>query len=149
MKKEAYHGGTFAGNESRALLYNVAKVEALSPPSQCKKFIKAFRSFNDVVASCYGKELNPNFHQHISKFTRDYMMLGINVTPKVHAVMHHVGEFCAITGCGLGPWSEQCGESVHHDFNETWKRFKVNDVERPVYAEQLLNCVMIYNSQHL
>ena len=41
------------------------------------------------------------------------MMLGINVTPKVHAVMPHVGEFCTMTGRGFGRWSEQCGEIVH------------------------------------
>ena len=42
------------------------------------------------------------------------MMLGITVTPKAHAVMPHAGEFCTMTGRGLGRWDEQCGESVHH-----------------------------------
>ena len=28
VKKEAYHGGTFAGNESRSLLKNVDRLEA-------------------------------------------------------------------------------------------------------------------------
>ena len=76
------------------------------------------------------------------------MKLGISVTPKVHAVMHHVDDFCEMTGRGLGSWSEQTGESVHHDINETWKKFKINDVERPVYAEHLLKAVSMYNSKH-
>lgn len=149
VKKEAYHGGTFAGNESRKLLKNVNRLEGLSPPSQCENYVVAFKSFNEVVASCYGKELRPDFLDKIRIFTRDYMRLGISVTPKVHAVMYHVGEFCALTGMGLAPWSEQTGESVHHDFNETWKKFKVNNVERPIYASQLLKAVCMYNSQHI
>ena len=72
------------------------------------------------------------------------MKLGITVTPKVHTVMYHVAEFCIMTGRGLGPWSEQTGESVHHDFKETGMRNNVNDIER-----QLLKAVSIYNSQHL
>ena len=149
VKKEAYHGGTFAVNESRKLLKNVNRLEVLSPPSQCENYVVAFKSFNEVVASCYGKELRPDFLDKIRIFTRDYMRLGISVTPKVHAVMYHVGEFCALTGMGLAPWSEQTGESVHHDFNETWKKFKVNNVQRPIYAAQLLKAVCMYNSQHI
>ena len=35
-----------------------------------------------------------------------YLQLTISVTPKVHAVMFHVEEFCSLTGRGLGPWSD-------------------------------------------
>ena len=41
------------------------------------------------------------------------------VTPKIHTVIFHIIEFCKVTGRGLGPWSEQTGESVTHDFKET------------------------------
>ena len=41
------------------------------------------------------------------------------VTPKIHTVIFHIIEFCKIMGLGLGPWSEQTGESVTHDFKET------------------------------
>ena len=61
---------------------------------------------------------------------KDFINLGISITPKVHAVMFHIANFCAITGRGLGPWHEQSGESVHHDFKGTWKRFIVNDTNR-------------------
>ena len=46
------------------------------------------------------------------------MKIGIPVTP-VHAVMFHVAKFCLMMGQGLGPWSEQTRESVHHDFKES------------------------------
>ena len=63
------------------------------------------------------------------------MKLGITVTPKVYAVMFHIAEFCLMTGRGLGLWSEQTRESVHHVFKETWKRYKVNEVDRSIYKE--------------
>ena len=50
FKNEDYHGGSFAGNESRKLLQNIDRLEALSPPSSCTKFINAFKSFNQVVS---------------------------------------------------------------------------------------------------
>ena len=56
--------------------------------------------------------------------------------------------FCTLMGLGLSPRSEQTGESLHHDFNETWKKFKINNVN-PLYAEHLLKSVSMYNSQHL
>lgn len=149
VKKEAYHGGTFAGDESRKLLTSVSKLQVLNPPKQCKKFINVFTSLNKVVTSCYGSNLSTDFNENIKEFQGNYSLLGISVTPKVHAVMYHISEFCMMTQRGLGAWSEQCGESVHHDFNETWQRFKVNDVERSIYADNLLKCVILYNSQHV
>ena len=133
VKKEEYHGGTFAGNECRRLLKNVDRLEALSPQADCVKFVTAFRSFDAVVSSCYGENLEEDFLQKIKTFSNDYLKLKINVTPKVHVV----GEFCTLMGLGLSPWSEQTGESLHHDFNETWKKFKINNVN-PLYAEHLL-----------
>lgn len=149
VKKEEYHGGSFAGNESRKLLKNIDRLETLSPPPTCNVFINALRSFNAVVSSCYGSNLKPSYKEDIKRFRIDYSKLGISVTPKVHAVMYHIEEFCEITGRGLGPWSEQSGESVHHDFKKTWSRFLVNGTDREIYGENLLKAVSTYNSQHL
>ena len=125
VKKEEYHGGKFAGNESRKLLRYVNRLEQLNPPASVNNFITAFNSFNAVVDACYGKELHPDFERRIAVFALDYLKLGITVTPKVHAVIFHVAEFCQMTGQGLGPWSEQAGESVHHDFKQIWKNYSV------------------------
>ena len=77
------------------------------------------------------------------------MKLGITVTSKVHAVMLHIAKFCLMTGWGLGPWNKQTGKSVHHNFKDTWKRYKVNEVGRSIYGENLLKAVSVYNSQHM
>jgi hypothetical protein len=50
-KKRTYHGATFNGNDSRRLLSKVDRLEALSPPNQCAKFITALKSLDDIVSS--------------------------------------------------------------------------------------------------
>ena len=129
---------------------NVDRLEALNPPQKVQKFITTFKSFNAVVAACYGSELDADYLQKIQIFAADYHRLGVSVTPKIHAVIYHISEFCELTGRGLGPWSEQAGESVHCDFKKTaWSNFKVNDEENEHYGENLLRAVQMYNSQHL
>ena len=76
------------------------------------------------------------------------MALGINITPKVHVVFAHVGEFCSRKNAGLAKYSEQASESVHHDFKVTWERYKYN-MSHPDYAKQLRTCVVKYNSEHI
>ena len=149
VKKEDYHGGSFPGNESRKLLKSIDRLEAISPPSSCTKFINAYKSFNQVVSACYGNELHPEFKDKIATSVKDYMKLGIPATPKKHTAKFHITEFCKITGRGLSPWSEQTGENEHHDFKETWKRYKFNDTDRKTYGENLLKALSTYNSRHL
>ena len=78
VKKERYHSGSFAGNKSRKLLQSIDRLEALRLPSLCK-FINTFKSFNQVVSSCYGSALHPEFEDNIATFAKDYMKLGISV----------------------------------------------------------------------
>ena len=77
------------------------------------------------------------------------MKLRITLASNVHAVMFHIAEFCLMTGQELGPWIEQTGESVLYDFKETWKRYKVNKVDRSIKGENLWKAVSVYNSQHI
>ena len=79
-------------------------------------FSNVFKVFNYIVTTCYGSELAANYVKELNKFSPAYLDLGINVTPKVHAAMHHVQEFSTLTGRGLDPWSEQASKTTHHDF---------------------------------
>ena len=76
-------------------------------------------------------------------------VLPTNVTPKVHAVFHHVGEFCGMVNKGLGPWSEQAAESLHSDFTKMWQNYKLRDTDHDQYGERLLDAIITYNSQHM
>lgn len=146
---EAMHGGCFTGNDARKLLNNVKKLDELNPPDSCIPYFNAFESFSKVVHSCFGSDLLPDFSTKIDEFYTSYLNLGISVTPKVHAVMHHIKDFCNNTGKGLGPWSEQTSESVHHDFCQTWEKYKIRRSDHPNYGKKLLDAVRFYNSQHL
>ena len=55
--------------------------------------------------------------------------------------MHRVQEFCALAGRGLEPWSEQASGSIHHDFKQTWQRFKIDGTNNELYGEHLLKAV--------
>lgn len=78
-----------------------------------------------------------------------YIDLDVNVTPKVHAVIWHVPQFCARFNEGLGRCSEQAGESVHHDFAKTWENYKLKSLSHPEYGNSLKRAVCAYNGRHL
>ena len=102
-----------------------------------------------MVTACYGDELSSDYIEKIREFAKAFTKLGINVTPKVHAVIYHIADFCSLSGRGLAPWSEQTVESLHHDFNKTWEKFFVKRIDNPLYGDHLLRAVKTYNSQHL
>jgi len=148
ITKDEYHGGTFAGNNARALL---KKVDLLA--SFCSLDIlpnvEAFRTLNHVVHSCFGNDLNPNYKLCIKKFFDSCLSLDINITPKLHSIFHHVPEFCDKFDKGLGLFSEQSFESLHHNFQQTWNNYKVNNLRHPSYGERLLRAVSTFNSRHI
>ena len=121
--RESLYGGSFTGNSSRKLLKSTQVLEDISPQN-CVIFVKAFEDFNKVVESCFSHQLLPDFLDRIDEFRESYLRLHIPVTPKVHAVLFHFAEFCAMKNQGLGPWSEQTSESVHHDFATIWENYK-------------------------
>ena len=87
VKKTDYHVGSFAGNDSRALLKNTQILEDISPES-CTEYVNAFKCFNKVVGACYGDELLSDFKNRIATFARSFLKLKMKVTPKVHTVTH-------------------------------------------------------------
>ena len=145
VKKEDYHGGSFEGNESRKLLKNVQKLREIIP-TEYEEFANTFEVFNRVVTACYGTNLASDYKEHIADFRNSYLKLKISVTPKVHAVFWHIIDFCEVFGMGLGPWSEQCSESIHHDFKATKDRFK--DEDHQDYGKHLYEAVCMYNGKH-
>jgi hypothetical protein len=147
VTQDPQHGGSFTGNASRILLRNTDRLAAMCPLSALP-FVEAFRAFDRVVGSCFGNELAPRWKQNLAGFSDRFADLSISVTPKVHAVFHHVSEFCEHTGTGLGLWSEHTVESLHHDFQKLWCNYKVGSTNSQ-YPARLLSAVRAYNSRHL
>ena len=148
MKKSDYHGGKFEGNDCRKLLNNVHKLRELCPPN-FSQFVETFDKLNDVVHSCFGNNLLPDYDLNINDFKNSFMRLNINVTPKVHTVFFHIEEFCSLTKMGLGPWSEQASESVHQEFTKCWKKYAVKSTDHPLYGPKLLEAVQMFNGLNI
>ena len=153
----AYHPGTFEGNQARKFLRLsdklLSEAEGLPPNKIGEKttdIIKTIVKFGQVVVACFGQELDPDFEASIEEYEKFYRGLGISVTPKVHCVFEHVPQFLKLKGLktGLGAWSEQAMESVHHDLKLEWERSKVGP-DHPNYDNLLFNTIVRYNSKHI
>lgn len=149
-RKNVHRGSSsFAGNACKILLNNVDKLRSLCDKGlSCLKYVDCFQKFRKVVDSCFSVKLDPAFVTDIKLFKESYEALGISITPKIHAIFFHVSDFCSKTGMGLGFYSEQAVESLHHDFCVTWKKYKVLK-KHPQYTEKLLRAVCEYNSKHV
>ena len=68
------------------------------------------------------KKVKSDYRVAIKEFEASYKLLGISVTPKVHAVLDHIEDFFVRQndGLGLGHHSEQASEAVHKDFTKLW-----------------------------
>lgn len=110
------------------------------------KFTKVFKLFNDVVSCCFGKDLDPQFNSIIQSFVCEVKTVGIRFTPKLHILAIHVPEFCRETNQGLGFFSEQASEAVHHAFNEHCKDYNLN-LNSKDYVSNLQRAVCVFNAR--
>ena len=124
IMRAGYQGGGMEGNQCKMLLNKIDSLQKLLP-AELVKFADTLQKFNAVRLACFGEHLLPTFKEDIQQFQVAYTSLWISVTPKVHAIFHHVSEFCQARGVGLGRFSEQASESVHSDFAKTWQRYVV------------------------
>ena len=75
--------------------------------------------------------------------------LDVPFTNKVHVIIQHVPEVCERTGQSLHNNSEQVVEASHQKFNVVWENYKVLDLERPTHGENLLKCVLEFNTMNI
>ena len=117
-------------------------------PLPQKRFVRALRALNNIVISCFGELLTPTYVSDITEFRQAFLDTELSITPKIHAILTHVPQFYQMKNQGLGLFSEQAGESVHHDFSVHWERFKV-PFQHQVFGNRLAKAVMNYNSRHI
>ncbi len=149
--REEYRGGVMEGNKCRLLLKKAVDL-GKELPSKYRVYAIALHRFGQVVTSCFSKDLvqvgGKNYEELIQEFHEVYLACGIRPTPKVHAVVTHVPEWCYKNQKGLGFASEQASESVHHDFKKRWEHFKVRE-DNKRFGERIKSCVVQYNTSHL
>lgn len=142
-----FSGESFNGNNCKQLLSKLDDLRSKCPVG-CLKFVQVLSDFRLVADSCFSNSLNPDFAKLIDNFKKSYLDLGISVTPKVHCIFVHVKEFCKKHQVGLGIFSEQAFESVHHEFKIIWKKYKVH-FNHPEYDKRLLRAVCEFNGLHV
>ena len=104
-----------------------------------------------MKAMCFQKELSEDYKKSIKEFEASYKLLGISITPKVHAVLDHIEDFFEQQNdvLGLGYHSEQASEAVQRDFTKLWSGSKnKREINHKDYPKNLLKCVVVYNSRH-
>lgn len=153
LVRERYHSKTFEGNECKKLLDNVPVLETIcseeNANSRVWKIVRAFKSFQCVVHSCFGNTLRASYEEDLARFTTDFMATGIPVSSKAHILMDHVRDFCASHNCGLGQFSEQASEGIHREFIRFWERHLVKDSAATCYGPNLLQTVLEYTAEHI
>ena len=75
------------GNQSKAFLSKLSELEAAfekeGVSDQGLPYISVLKSFSQVVDTCFGVTLLPEYQTHIKDFKENYLSLGLSVTPKV------------------------------------------------------------------
>lgn len=109
------------------------------------KYINVFETFNNVVTSCFGQNLDPHYQSIIGEFFNQIQALNISITPKIHAVVYHVPQFIKMKGKPLGLYSEQASESVHFAYSKHASNFKTSAIKTN-YEAKLLRTVCTFNT---
>ena len=117
--------------------------------------LKTLQQLDEVRQGCFGQSLDSDFETQIRVLGEQWLKLGMSVTPKAHALFAHVAQFLHFKNPqdgpkrGLGYWSEQAGESVHHDFEVFWERGYKRQIDSPDYMQQSLKCISTYAARHV
>ena len=63
----------------------------------------------------------------------------------------HIIDFYEMSGetAGLGKFSEQAFEAMHHDMNMLWEQVKIGNIEHEDFLDRLFNFVCSYNAKHM
>lgn len=155
---KSYHGDAFEGNACRTLLKNA---DMLDDPTfyeevgivEIMPYITAYKAMNKVVNCCFTSgKVGPSLDAYIKEL--EYALNGIDKlseTLKIHVILSHVKESLQFIekNNGLGFWSEQSGESIHHEFLKFWARYKVSSIHHAAYLSNFLKAVIEFSSLHL
>lgn len=140
--------GTFNGNSSRKLMEKRHLLKEYLHDSSTHYFIDLIGSFNYVVDACFGYQLAENYSQVIEHFAWLIKIHKVPITPKIHILLNHAPQFIEENNKGLGYFSEQQFESVHHVWSEHFENYKINS-KNDNFVISILNGLSKFNSLNL
>lgn len=116
-------------------------------------YINAYKAMDKLVNSCFTSgKVEPAYSSHLNELRRALESIeNVSKTLKIHVLLEHLEQCLQFidNDNGLGFWSEQSGEAVHHKFLEFWSRYKMNFMNDESYASQLQKAVTEFSSLHL
>lgn len=151
-----YHG---EGNACRTLLKNAdslidSKIYNEVGRFRIEPFVAAFKAMNNVVEACFSnyrrKDLS-EIKSLIGHLEKTIYACEISITLKFHVLIEHLEESLQFMNSihGFGYWSEQSGESIHHEFYIYWERYKINNMEAESFPSRLMRAVVEFSSENL
>ena len=154
--RKPYHGNAYEGKQTKKILSNLQCLRTHVDDDQSKSVIQVLEHFHAVDQAAFGMVLGNDVKSAVKKFKESYHRHqdefhgGKKVTgTKVHIVMHHLEQFVTATGKPLGQFNEETVENMHHEFLKVYQSYKVNSRDSKMYKDNLLRCVLHFNSYRI
>ena len=152
-----YHGSLFEGNACKELLKEADKLldpEIYAEVGKLKlvPFVSVFQAMDKLVHNCFSvKVIDENaIKSQIISLKKSYAALETSLPLKIHILIDHILDgLKSLRNTGLGLWSEQSGESIHHEFDNYWSKYKINSKKNKLYEKHLLKAVVEFSSRHV
>ena len=153
--KQDYHGEVFEGNACREMLrMQDRRVLGDVSPLKVLPYVRTYKAMDKLVGCCFGSRIvdRDEALDLLNEVMMSYLDTGLSVTLKLHVIFYHLLPALQnpiLNGRGLGKVSGQAGESIHSEFKEIWKKYKINSIENKRYGENLLKAVIEFSSKHI
>lgn len=105
-----------------------------------------------LANACFStKKVDSDCEKLTKELEKSFKSTELSETLKVHVILKHLPQCLTyLDKNGLGLWSEQSGEAIHHVFaKKYWNRYKINFIEDDRYLSNLKKAVVEFSSQHI
>lgn len=154
LHKESYHGSGYEGNECNKMLKNIPKLEEIlrsyDKLAEGGRFVNVLKAFRDVK-DIYSKDtvIVSALEEAVSRFKESWRNASLPLIPKAHLVFDHLVDFVILRDAkNMYQLSEQSHESLHHEFDLTWRKYAIKETSNPNYKEHLFRAVCDFNGSH-
>ena len=155
-----YNGGGLDGKNSSRLLNKLDVIYqfVMEHAPDHSPVLETLMAFKEVVDSCFGMNLDPNYPATIQNFNDKFYELNelmvskdkntISLGWKGHNLRFHLVDQLNIFKYPLGIFSEQTSEAAHKSMKKTLSRYVQNEV-KVTHGKSLMKAVSTYSSMRM